>query len=150
MTHASMISLMDEASTMLRTTKRLMAFDLGTALDVDAHRTNPTCPRECGGWLRPLFLLLVGIFACFSLDRFCSGSERNFLSCRKVYGWQWRRYLPCSGRLFESGRRDCVNLGRIGSCRWKCSHGRRAWLISDWGWNFDRKWGKLIFVQREH
>ena len=39
------MSRIDDASTMLRTMKRLIALSFGTALPVDAQRTRFTCPR---------------------------------------------------------------------------------------------------------
>merc|ERR1719343_1352841 len=52
-----------EASTILRTMKRLIALSFGIAFPVETHLTRFTCPRPCLflPWLR----LLTVIFLCY-------------------------------------------------------------------------------------
>ena len=61
---ASKISRIEDASTMLRTMKRLTALSLEMALEVESQRTNLTWPLAPDGRLRPWLRRLTVMF-CF-------------------------------------------------------------------------------------
>ena len=118
------MSRIEDASTMLRTMKRLMALSLGMALPVDAQRTRLTWPRPflLRPWLRRLTVILA------LLCDLCAASGE---AC-------WRRVLTVvcvvvSARLASSCDRRWRRLARSsrrGLARARAGRSRRWWRLA--------------------